>query len=53
MWAELDDDERYIYISGEGWKSCEIDGDHIWISDDGQWYSIDKDGKNVYIFNRN
>lgn len=52
MWGELDGNEDHVYIYGEGWKSCDIDGGFIWIYDEKEWYPIDKNGKEVYIYNR-
>jgi hypothetical protein len=52
MWGELDENEDWIYIRGEGWLSCDIDGEHIWIYDESKWYPIEKNDKEVYIYNR-
>jgi|GEM_PF-5974001 len=55
-YGELDDNEDWVYIywvyiyGGVGYKSCSIEGNHIYIYGK-RYYPIDKNGKEVYIYN--
>jgi len=48
----LNESESMVYIYDDGeWKPCDIKGEKIWMSEESAWYKINKNGKEIYIYN--